>query len=97
MKKPESMQEAVENLGKAFNNLGQSMGVESKEAAKNLKEFTDRAEFKALVDAATQKLKDDRAKLMRYTKRQVLWLMLLVAIWITYEVWIYPILLEAVK
>ena len=57
----------------------------------------DRLEFKALVDAATQKLRDDRAKLMRYAKRQGMWLMLLVAMWITYEVWIYPILLEAVK
>lgn len=57
----------------------------------------DRLEFKALVDAATQKLRDDRAKLMRYTKRQVLWLMLLVAVWAAYETWLYPILLEAVK
>lgn len=57
----------------------------------------DKIEFKALVDAATQKLRDDRAKLMRYTKRQGMWLMLLVAIWAAYETWLYPILLEAVK
>lgn len=57
----------------------------------------DRAEFKALVDNATQKLKDDRAIVMKHVRKQGMWLMLLVAIWITYEVWIYPILLESVK
>jgi hypothetical protein len=62
----------------------------------NPERFVD-PEFKALVDAAAQKLRDDRAKLMRYAKRQGMWLMLLVAMWITYEVWIYPILLESVK
>ena len=57
----------------------------------------DRAEFKALVDAATQKLKDDRAQLMRYAKRQGMLLMLLVAIWVAYETWLYPILLDAIR
>jgi hypothetical protein len=82
-KKPETYQEAVENVSKAFKELGTAVG----DAA-----ISDTEELRKLVQAATQKMKDDHQVMMRRARKQIAWLLFLVACAVAYEVWAIPAL-----
>lgn len=56
------------------------------------KEISETEELRLLVQAATQKMKDDHRRMMRKARVQIAWLLFLVGCAIAYEIWAIPAL-----
>jgi 16S rRNA U516 pseudouridylate synthase RsuA-like enzyme len=90
--KPETMQEAVENMSKAFKDLGISIADVAEKDLKALKRAFETEELRLLIQAATQRMKDDHDRMMKKAQRQIAWLLFLVGCAIAYEIWAIPAL-----
>ena len=90
-KKPESLKEAADNISNALKLFGGSMGS-SKEIGMLLAKAMQDDELGRLIQAATQKRKDDHEKMMRKARGQLVWLLILLLMAVTYTHWGIPFL-----
>lgn len=50
----------------------------------------EREEFRRLIQAETQRMKDDRKRMMKEGRKHLMWIAALLSILAIYEIWIIP-------
>jgi hypothetical protein len=86
----ENQRAAFKRLLKDFPKTKEEMAQRGWDQYMENNKMSDTEELSLLVQAATQKMKDDHEIMMKRARRQILWMVFLVACAIAYEVWAIP-------